>query len=51
MLKFLAKTENIRSIRPKDSNYNRGKVVKKSSAKWLNSNESRAVLILAGDRK
>ena len=57
MLKFLAKTENISKIRSEESNYNRGKVVKNSSGICYsqfpihNSNENRAVLFVAGERK
>ena len=35
MLKFLATTENIIKMRSENSNYNRGKVVKKSTGKLL----------------
>ena len=57
MLKFLATTEIMRKIRSEDSNYNRGKVVKKAAGKCYsqfpihNSNESRAVFFVAGDKK
>ena len=57
MLKFLATTENIRKIRSEDSNYNRRKVLKIAPGNCYsqfpihNSNESRAVLFEAGDRK
>ena len=57
MLKFLATTENIRKIRSEYSNYNRGKVVEIAAGNCYsqlpihNSNESRAVLFVTGDRK
>ena len=35
MLKFLATAENIRKTRSEDSNYDCGKVVKKSNVKLL----------------
>ena len=35
VLKFLATTENLRNTRSEQSNYNRGKVIKKSSGKLL----------------
>ena len=35
MLNFLATTENLRNIRSDQSNYNRGKVVKKSNGNLL----------------
>ena len=50
MLNFLAKTENLRNPRSEPPNYNRGKVVEKSSGKLLfaifryKSHASRAVL-------
>ena len=56
MLKFLVTTENIRKIRSEQPNYNRGKVLEKSSGKLLfaisryKSNESRAVQSDIGDR-
>ena len=57
MLKFLATTENIRKIRSEDSNNNCGKEFTNSIGNCysqfpiLNSNDSRAVLFVAGDRK
>ena len=57
MFKFLSTTENIRKIRSENSNYNRGRVVKIAAGNCYsqfpihNSNESRAVLFVAGDRK
>ena len=57
MLSFLATTKIIRKIRSEDLNYNRGKVVKKAAGNCYsqfpihNSNKSRAVLFVAGDRK
>ena len=35
MLKFLAITDNLRKIGSEDSKYNRGKIVKNSSGKYL----------------
>ena len=35
MLNFLATTENLRNTRSEQPNYNRGKVIKKSSGKLL----------------
>ena len=57
MLKFLAKIENLRKKRSQGSNDNCGKVVKNSSGNCYslfpihNSNKSRAVLFLSGDRE
>ena len=57
ILKFLAKTENSRKIISEDSNSNCGKLVKVAAGNCYsqfpihNSNESRAVLFLAEDRK
>ena len=50
ILNFLATTENLKNARSEQPNYNRGKVVEKSSGKLLfaifryKSHESRAVL-------
>ena len=50
MLNFLEKTENLKNTRSEQPNYNRGKIVEKSSGKLLlaifryKSNASRVVL-------
>ena len=50
MLSFLATTEKLRNIRPEQSNYNGGKVVKKAAGNCFSqfpdivSHESRAAL-------
>ena len=56
MLKFLATTETIRNIKLEESNYNRGKVVKKTAGNCypqfpdIRLQESRAVPFLREDR-